>query len=104
VLAAVTRHLQRESEIGGYEAHAEAEAAIEGTYGLAARLVGADASEIAFIENATRAWDMAFYGLSFAEGDRILTGAHEYGSNYLAYLQVAARTGARIEVIPNDDS
>jgi selenocysteine lyase/cysteine desulfurase len=104
VLAAVTRHLQREAEIGGYEAHAEAQAAIEATYDLAARLIGARRQEIAFIENATRAWDMAFYGLAFAAGDRILTGTHEYGSNYLAYLQVARRSGARIEVIPNDDS
>jgi cysteine desulfurase / selenocysteine lyase len=104
VVEAVTGHLRREAEIGGYEAHAEAADAIEAAYDLAARLVGARREEIAFIENATRAWDMAFYGLAFAEGDRILTGAHEYGSNYLAYLQVAKRTGARIEVIPNDDS
>lgn len=104
VLAAVTGHLERESAIGGYEAHAEAHGAIEATYAKAAGLIGARPEEIAFIENATRAWDMAFYGLAFAAGDRILTGAHEYVSNYLAYLQVAQRTGAVIEVIPNDES
>lgn len=104
VLAATVDHLERESAIGGYEAHAEAEAAIEATYAKAAGLIGARPEEIAFIENATRAWDMAFYGLAFAAGDRILTGAHEYVSNYLAYLQVARRTGAVIEVIPNDES
>ena len=104
VLAATIGHLERESAIGGYEAHAEADAAIEATYAKAAGLIGARADETAFIENATRAWDMAFYGLAFAAGDRILTGAHEYVSNYLAYLQVARRTGAVIEVIPNDES
>ena len=104
VLAATVGHLERESAIGGYEAHAEADAAIEATYAKAAGLIGAQPDEIAFIENATRAWDMAFYGLAFAAGDRILTGAHEYVSNYLAYLQVARRTGAVIEVIPNDES
>lgn len=104
VLAATVGHLERESAIGGYEAHAEAEAAIEATYAKTAGLIGARPDEIAFIENATRAWDMAFYGLAFAAGDRILTGAHEYVSNYLAYLQVARRTGAVIEVIPNDES
>jgi cysteine desulfurase/selenocysteine lyase len=104
VVRAMVTHLEREASIGGYEAHAEAEAAIEGTYGKAAALIGAKPAEIAFIENATRAWDMAFYGLSFAAGDRILTGVHEYVSNYLAYLQVTRKTGAVIEVIPNDDS
>ena len=104
VLAAVVGHLERELAIGGYEAHAEAEAAIEATYAKAAGLIGARPDEVAFIENATRAWDMAFYGLAFAAGDRILTGAHEYVSNYLAYLQVARRTGAVIEVVPNDES
>lgn len=106
VVRATVHHLEREAAIGGYEAHAEADAAIEATYGKAAALIGAAPDEIAFIENATRAWDMAFYGLaaSFAPGDRILTGAHEYVSNYQAYLQVARRTGAVIEVIPNDNS
>ncbi|MBL8689182.1 MAG: aminotransferase class V-fold PLP-dependent enzyme [Rhodospirillaceae bacterium] len=106
VVRATVDYLEREAAIGGYEAHAEADAAIEATYGKAAKLIGAAPDEIAFIENATRAWDMAFYGLgaSFAPGDRILTGAHEYVSNYQAYLQVAKRTGAVIEVIPNDNS
>lgn len=104
VLAAVVGHLERESAIGGYEAHAEAREAVEATYGKAARLIGAEPDEIAFIENATRAWDMAFYGLRFGAGDRILTGAHEYVSNYQAYLQVSQRSGATVEVIPSDNS
>jgi cysteine desulfurase / selenocysteine lyase len=55
------------------------------------------------VENATRAWDMAFYGLRFAGGDRILTSAAEYGSNYMAYLQTSRRTGASVEVVPSDE-
>ncbi len=46
--------------------------------------------------------DMAFYALPFKSGDRILTSVSKYASNYIAFLQIAERTGATIEVIPND--
>ncbi len=103
VTDAVVAHLHREAEIGGYEAAAEAHEQVQHTYDAIARLIGCHASEIAVVENATRAWDMVFYGLSFAPGDRILTGRSEYASNVIAFLQVAARTGAVVEVVDNDE-
>lgn len=102
VLDAVVNHLQLEADIGGYEARELERASIENVYDAAARLINCAPGEIAVVENATRGWDMAFYSLQFARGDRILTSKAEYISNYIAYLQVARRTGARIEVIPND--
>ena len=104
VLDAVTGHLQLEARIGGYEAAAAAEGALEHVYDTAARLLGCGRDEIAFVENATRAWDMAFYAFAatLRPGDRILTATAEYASNYIAYLQAAKRTGAVIDVIPND--
>jgi selenocysteine lyase/cysteine desulfurase len=56
------------------------------------------------VENATVAWQMAFYALSFGPGDRILTAEAEYAANYVAYLQTAKRTGAKVEVVPSDAS
>ena len=101
----VTRdYLTLEAEIGGYEAAERENAAIERFYGAAAKLLGCDTDEIAFVENATRAWDMAFYALPFAVGDRILTARAEYASNVIALLQVAQRTGAVVEVIPSDET
>jgi selenocysteine lyase/cysteine desulfurase len=47
---------------------------------------------------------MAFYSLSFQSGDRILTSVAEYASNYIAFLQIAQRTGAAVEAIPNDQN
>lgn len=102
VLAAQVDHLEREARIGGYEAAAEASARCEAVYGSVARLVGAAPDEIALMENATAAWDMAFYALPFAEGDRILTAEAEYAANYVAYLQVAKRTGAVVETVPSN--
>jgi cysteine desulfurase / selenocysteine lyase len=102
VLAATIAHLQLEAQIGGYEAAASAHDAIEHVYDAAATLIGSARDEIALVENATRAWDMAFYSITFKAGDRILTAMAEYASNFIAYLQVAKKTGATVEVIPND--
>jgi selenocysteine lyase/cysteine desulfurase len=104
VLDAVLGHLRLEAEIGGYEAADRAEAALEGVYGSLARLINAAPDEIALIENATRAWDMAFYSLRLGPGDRILTASAEYASNVIAFLQIAERTGAEISVMPNDET
>jgi cysteine desulfurase / selenocysteine lyase len=100
---AVVDHLQREAEIGGYEAARERKDRWEHTYDALARLLNAEREEIAVIENATRAWDMAFYAFRFAPGDRILTGRAEYASNWIALKQVADRSGARIDVVPDDE-
>jgi cysteine desulfurase / selenocysteine lyase len=103
VIDATVGHLQREATIGGYEAADEAEERIEGAYATIARLINAKPAEIAIVENATRAWDMAFYSIPFKSGDRILTSRAEYASNVLAFLQIAER-GVSVEIIPNDSS
>jgi selenocysteine lyase/cysteine desulfurase len=100
---AVVDHLVRESEIGGYEAAHERRDRWEHAYDALARLLNASRDEIAVVENATRAWDMAFYSLRFEPGDRVLTGRAEYASNWIALKQVADRSGARIEVVPDDE-
>src|SRR5215472_1951613 len=104
VLDAVIAHLWLEAEMGGYEAEEQSHERIESVYDAVARLLHCHRDEVALIENATRAWDMAFYALPFKAGDRILTTQVEYASNYIAFLQCARKTGAIIDVIPNDDS
>lgn len=104
VLEAVVGHLNLEAQMGGYEAAAQAKAAVERTYAATAALIGCDPDEIAIIENATRAWDMAFYSIPFQAGDRILTAVAEYASNYIAFLQMARNRGVQVDVIPNDAS
>jgi selenocysteine lyase/cysteine desulfurase len=104
VVEAVIGHLRRESQIGGYEAAAEASTRIESTYDSVAALLGCGPGEVAIVENATRAWDMAFYSIPFRAGDRILTARTEYASNYIAFLQMARRVGVEIVPIPNDSS
>ncbi len=102
VLNATIAHLQLEAQIGGYEAADAARPAIEHVYDAIATLINCSRDEVAIIENATRAWDQAFYSIPFQLGDRILTAMSEYASNYIAFLQITKRTGAIVEVIPND--
>ena len=95
----------REEEIkGGYETRSLRNAEIENFYTSVSRLLNANPKEIAFVENATRAWDMVFYALPLGPGDKILTTVSEYGSNLIAYLHRAKQTGAEVVIVPNDNN
>jgi len=102
VVEAMIAHLALEARIGGYEAQALEDEKIENTYDSIARLIGCRRHEIAIIENATRAWDMAFYAMRFSAGDVILTSTSEYASNFIAYLQVSKKCGAEVRLVPDD--
>jgi selenocysteine lyase/cysteine desulfurase len=104
VVARVIEHLWLEERVGAYEAADLVSSELEGLYDSVARLLGCAPEEVALQENATRAWEMAFYSLRFAPGDRIVTAANEYASNYIAFLQVARRTGAEICVVESDQA
>ena len=97
-----------------YEAVSAHQAELDKPYTALAALLNCKASNIALLGSATHAWVQVlnidghlyyycvttsrrkhaspcmqvFFGLPFTEGDRILTSVIEYGSNYIAYLQV----------------
>ncbi|WP_369723500.1 aminotransferase class V-fold PLP-dependent enzyme [Bradyrhizobium sp. LLZ17] len=104
VVETMKRHIDLESEIGGYAAADRESARLEAVYGSVARLLNTAPDEIALTENATVAWQMAFYALPLRAGDRILTAEAEYAANYVAFLQVAKRTGAIIDIVPSNAS
>ncbi|MDQ3412934.1 MAG: aminotransferase class V-fold PLP-dependent enzyme [Chloroflexota bacterium] len=103
VLTAMKRYLDLEADIGGYAAADREADRLQAVYASTADLLNVAPAEIALTENATVAWQMAFYSLPFQPGDRILTAEAEYGANYVAYLHIARRTGARVEVVPSDE-
>lgn len=102
VFAALQRVLEDENRLGGYEAERRAQPDIQGFYAAFGALLNADPDEIAYVENATRAWDMVFYGLRLGKGDRVITHSSEYASNYLALLQQSRRLGFEIDLVPSD--
>jgi cysteine desulfurase / selenocysteine lyase len=103
VLSTVISHLEREATIGGYEAATEATDRLEAVYDSLATLLGAKPDQMAVVENATRAWDMAVYGYPFMAGDRVLTCRGEYVSNVLALLQLQERHGIEVVLIEDDE-
>lgn len=104
VVDACIEHLRLESAIGGYEAADAAGEAREHTYSAIAGLLGCDRREVALVDSATRAWNMAFYGLPLSAGDRILTAQASYASNFLGFLHRARQDGIKIDVAPNDET
>ena len=99
----VVAHLRREAEIGPYEAETEATERIESVYDSVATLVHAHRDEIALVQSATVAWDVAFASIPLKAGQRILTARTEYVSNAIALLQACERSGARLQVIEDDE-
>ena len=104
VIEAVQGVLHSENTVGGYEAERLAAKDLADFYSEFASLLNTDPDEIAYVENATRAWDMAFYGLDLQPGDRIITHGSEYVSNYLAFLHQARRRELHVDLAPSDSS
>ncbi len=102
VLNTVLSYLRDEAVIGGYELAAARHEQVLDVYKSIGNLVGADPLHISRAENATRAWDMAFYSIDFKRGDRILTTTTEYCANYVAYLHMKKIKGVTISLIDDD--
>lgn len=104
VFRAVNRHLEAERAMGGYEAERRAQDSLGRIYTGLAGLLNAAPDEIAYSENATRAWNMAVNALPLTEGDRVIVYGLEYASNMLGFLHLARRRGIEIDIAPSDAS
>ncbi len=95
--------MQLEREIGAYQAATESKKQIEEFYLNATQLINASSyEEIAFMDSASRAWDMAISGLSLKKGDKVLTLSSEFGTNLITLFSVAKQIDANIKVINCD--
>ena len=103
VLRAQIEHLELEARIGGYESAVMAADKLDDTHAAIAEMLNARPKEIAFVDNATRAWGAVFFGMPLREGDHVLTARASYASNFIGMLQRARQTGIEIDVVPNDE-
>lgn len=94
--------LREEALYGGYETEAKYRARLDDTHALIAQLINAYPNEIALVENASAAWDIAFNGLDFQKGDEVIISEMEYVSNVLGLLNAQKLYGIVIKMIPND--
>lgn len=98
---AIVSFLQEEAQYGGYETEAKYKTQLDHTHTLIAQLINAGADEIALVENASAAWDIAFHGMNLQAGDEVITSEMEYASNVLGLVSAQLR-GVKIIVINND--
>jgi selenocysteine lyase/cysteine desulfurase len=96
VTEAAVGHLQREAEIGGYEAADEAAPRVAAVYEHLARLLACAPRNVAVVENATVAVSQALSAFDFAPGDALVTTRSDYTSNQLMYLALARRRGVEV--------
>ncbi|SOD81568.1 aminotransferase class V-fold PLP-dependent enzyme [Spirosoma fluviale] len=96
VIDAITRHINLEAEIGGYEAAEAQKEAIQGFYTATADLLNTTADHIAATANATDSYARALSSIPFRERDVILTTTNDYVSNQIAFLSLQKRFGIKI--------
>lgn len=101
VISAINDHLDKEVHFGGYEAADTAAREITTCYESVGQLIGASASNIAIVENATVATSQALSAFDFQPGDTIITTNVDYSSNQIMLLNLAKRLG--IEIIRASD-
>lgn len=96
----LTDHMNLEMNVGAYKAATIKSDAVNNFYSLAANLLNAESKdEIAFIDSASRGWNLIIYGLDIKESDVIVTLSSEYGTNLLTIYDVVKRTHCGIKVI-----
>lgn len=65
-----------------------------------ARLIGADADEIAFVNSTTQGIGLVAEGFPWRDGDNVVTAEEEYPSNLYPWMNLAAR-GVTLRTVPS---
>jgi selenocysteine lyase/cysteine desulfurase len=99
----VFSYLKQEQEKGGYETALARRDELSAMYQSIAAMLNCNEDEVAYCESNTKGWQQFFYSLRLTAGDNIITTRVDYGSNMVAYIQAAKRTGVEIRYIGTDE-
>ncbi len=106
VSIAVKRHIDLEESQGGYKAGDLVRNEVANFHKNAAQLIGCDAKNIAYTNNATDSYLRALLSFEYKNGDVIITTDDDYASNYIHYISLKKRFGIeflRIKNLENGD-
>ena len=96
VIQKIKDYLDEEAQVGGYELARIRANDIYAFYTETARLLNAQAHNIAFATSCTEAYAKALASIPFKKGDIILSSDDDYASNQLCFLSLQARVGVKI--------
>lgn len=96
------REWARDQEHNGVVHWPDWERRLEATRADLARLIGAEAAEIAFVNSTTQGIGLVAEGFPWRAGDNVVTAAEEYPSNIYPWLNLADR-GVTLRLVPSRD-
>ena len=100
VIDVVKNHIDLEAAIGGYEAAETACDSINNVYTSVARLLNCGPEEITIVENVTRAWDMAFYAMTFADSN---ASRSNFTRSCASNRNIGRKSGVQSEIGPESN-
>ncbi len=99
---AYINHLNLERSIGAYNAANKAKLLLNDFYINAAKTINADQDEIAFVDSASRGWNIVVNGIELEEGSKIITLQTEFGTNLITLFNKARNISGELTIIPCD--
>lgn len=104
VYDSVLSHLELETKLGGYDAATKQSILSDDLYQQASTLIGSKPEEIAFVDCATRGWNLIFHSLNLPENSTIITSKYEYGSNYINFFIAQKKYKINISILEEDEN
>lgn len=103
VLDIVTDFMIEEGRQGGYEIMMSQADRLQKVYDYVAKMIGAEASEIAFSVSSTDASYRALESVRWTPGDEILISRADYGANSMSYLMLREKFGVETVLIEDNE-
>lgn len=103
-LNVIMDYYRQERSVGAYQAARDNKERTDAFYLNVVNLINADSvEEVAFVDSASRGWNLVIYGANISSGDTIVTLSTEFGTNLITIFDFAKKVGATVKVIPCDE-